>query len=142
MVVVEEVVLANGAHVGDEALAGLHPELPRATLFHLVAAWTTWASIGCWSWSFEMWNWIGVRDPSRSSMSLTPDVGVDDERNLDPDQTELPAQAGLDLVLDEVDRLLRLARGQDRVVVLRQDLLELGVVADAGTRKVGLLATG
>ena len=79
-----------------------------------------------------MWNWIGVREPSRSSMSLTPDVGVDDERDLDPDQAQLPAQVVLDVVLDDEDRLLRLARGQQRVVVLRQDLLELRVVADAG----------
>ena len=49
------------------------PNCCRATLFHLVAAWTTWASTGCRSWSLAMWNVTGVRDPSRSSMSLTPD---------------------------------------------------------------------
>ena len=49
-----------------------HSDSRNAALFHFVAACTTWASTGCLSWSLLMWNWIGVREPSRSSMSLTP----------------------------------------------------------------------
>jgi hypothetical protein len=45
---------------------GFMPNCASPTRFHFVAAWTTWASMGFFPWSFEMWNCTGVRDPSRS----------------------------------------------------------------------------
>jgi hypothetical protein len=48
------------------------PSCLSANLFHLVAACTTWASTGWRSWSFETWNWMGPREPSRSRKSLMP----------------------------------------------------------------------
>ncbi len=51
---------------------GCMPNCFSAILFHLVAACTTCALMGCLLRSFEMWNPIGVLEPSRSSRSLTP----------------------------------------------------------------------
>ena len=75
--------------------------------------------MGCWSRSFEMWNWIGRPRAVAVEHVVDARVGIDDQRDLDPDQAELTAEPRLDLVLDDVDGLLGLARTQDRVIVRR-----------------------
>jgi len=69
-------------------------------------------------------------------------AGVDDERHLNHLQSELAAQAVLDEALDGADRLLRLTRREERVVVTRKHRLELLVGADPGPARSARLGTG
>ena len=139
VVVVEEVVLADGAHVGDEPLAGLHAELAerhslplRRGLDHL---------------GVDRVLLVVVRNPEAHGRSgaVTVEVvvdaarRVDDQRHLDADQVELAAQTVLDVTLHGRKRALCLVRVQQRRVVPRQDLLELGIVADPRACEVSRL---
>ena len=72
-------------------------------------------------------------------MSLTPELRVHDEGHLHHLQAELSAQALLDVALDRVDRLLGLPGRQQRVVVGREDPVDLVVAADPRAREVRTL---
>lgn len=54
VVVVKEIILSDGPHVGADSLTGATFELLKATRFHVVAACTSWALTGCLSRSFEI----------------------------------------------------------------------------------------
>ncbi len=136
---VEEVVLAHGAHVGDQALARLHAELlqgdplPLGRRLHDLGVDRVLAVV------------VVDVEADRSARAVAVEVvvdaalGVDDERHLDTDEVELAAEAVLDEALDGGDRLLGLLGVEQRQVVVREDLFEVLVVADAGTGEVGLL---
>ena len=136
---VEEVVLAHRAHVGDEPFAGLHPELLQRDPLPLRRRLD--------DLRVDRVLAVVVRDVERDGPARAVAVevvvhaalGVDDERDLDPHEVQLAAEAVLDVPLDGRDRALRLLRVEKRRVVVRQDLLQLLVVADARTGEVGLL---
>ena len=138
VVVVEEVVLAHRAHVGHQPLAHLHPELlqrhplPLRRRLHDLRL-------------DRMIETETAREIDRRARPVAVEIVVDaalpahDERHLHPDQVELPAQPVLDVPLRRRDGDLRLLRVQQRPVVLRQDLLDFLVGADARSCQVGLL---
>ena len=139
---IEEVVLAYGAHVGDEALARLHAELAQR---HPLPLRRRLHDLGV-----DRVLAVVVRDveADRRPRAVTVEVvvdaapDVDDQRHLDADQAELAAEAVFDVPLHRGERALRLVRGQQRRVVVRQDLLELGVVADSRACEVRRLVDG
>jgi hypothetical protein len=57
---------------------------------------TTCAPTGCLSRPFEIWNCTGVREPSRSSMSLTPDSMSTNERDLHHHQVQFATEIVFD----------------------------------------------
>ena len=142
VVVVEEVVLAHGPHVGEEALAGLHPELGERRPLPLRR--------GLDDLGVDRVRVAVVRDvePHGRARAVAVEVvvdaarGVHDQRHLHERQVQLLAEAVLDQPLGAVERLHRLLRREQRRVVVRQHLLELGVVADPRACEVGFLGNG
>ena len=130
VVVVEEVVLADGAHVGQEPLARPHAELgereplPLRRRLHDLGVDRVQVAV--------------VRDVERDrrpravAVEVVVDaaLAVDDQRHLDERQVQLLAQAVLDQSLRRVQRPHPLTRLEQRLVVVRQHELELAVVAD------------
>ena len=139
VVVVEEVVLADGPHVGQEALADPVAELLERRALPLGG--------GLHDLGVDRVLVVVVGDVELDRPALAVAVehvvdarlDVDDERNLDHVQVQLLAEIALDVVLDYVDGLLGLPAVERRCVVVRQDLLEVLVVADARPGKIGLL---
>ena len=121
---------------------GFMSNCASAIRFHFVAACTTSASTGCCPWSFAMWNAHGRARAVAVEVVVDAARGVDDQRHLDADQVQLAAEAVLDVPLHGRERALRLVRGQQRRVVVRQDLLELGVVADPRACEIRRLVDG
>ncbi len=67
-------------------------------------------------------------------------VGGDDERYLHHHEAELGAQPFFDTGLDLVDRLLGLARPDERLVIVRENSGDLLVRPDSGSGQIGPLA--
>ena len=142
VVVVEEVVLADGPHVGAQALAEAHAELVQGDALPLGRR--------LHDLRVEGMAVVVVRDvepdgrPRAVAVEHVVDArrDVDDERHLDHREVQLTAQVLLDVALDRVDGLLRLLGGEGRVVVGRQHLGQFVVVADAGSGQVGFLRRG
>ena len=139
VVVVEEVVLAHGAHVRHEALAGLHSELRERDAFPLRGRLDDLRLDRVLSVVVRDVERDGAARPVAVEVVVHAALGVDDERDLDAHEAELAAEAVLDVPLDGRDRALRLFRVEERRVVVREDFLELRVVPDPRTREVGLL---
>ena len=109
-----------------------------AIRFHLVAACTTWRVDA-------LVEPEAARELDRRARAVAVEVVVDaafpghDERHLDAEQVQLAAEAVLDVALHRGDSALRLLAIEERAVVVGQDLLDLLVGADAGSRQVRLL---
>ena len=137
VVVVEEVVLAHGAHVGADALAGLAAELLQRDplpfgrgLHDLRIDWVHVAVVAD----------VELHGSARAipvEHVVDAAVAVDDERHRDHHEVQLAAEVFLDVLLDREDRPLRFPRRQQGVVVPRQHLLEIGVTADARSGEIG-----
>jgi hypothetical protein len=139
VVVVEEVVLPDGAHVGEDALAHLAVE-------HLERG------------SFPLRGGLHDLRVDRVLVVVVVDVELDrgaravaiervvhaaahvaDEGRLDAEEVQRLAQAVLDEAPGFPDRELSLLHVLGRFVVRRENLLQILVVADSRTGKVRLL---
>lgn len=131
-----EVVLAYRAHVGQEPLAGLHPEPPerhalprRRGLDHLRLHRVQVAVVR---------DVDADRRPRPVAVEVVAHAarGPDDERHLHGLQDEPLAQPVLDQPLGGVERAHGLTGSQERRVVGREHVLELLVAADSRPREV------
>jgi hypothetical protein len=142
VVVVEEIVLPDRPHVGEQALARPDAELPQGRPLPLGRRLD---DLGV-----DRMQAAVVVDVERDGRARSVPVevvvhtarGVDDQGNLDRLEAELAAQAVLDHALRRVERPHGLARAEQRLVVVGQDVLELAVVADPRSRQVGLFHAG
>ena len=137
---IQEVVLAHRPHVGDQALARPHAELPQRRSLPL--------GRGLHDLGFERMLVVVVCDMEldRTARTVTiqvvvdPALGVDDQRDLDLDQVELLAEVVLDVPLHGRDGALCVSGPEQRAVVRGQDPFEVSVVPDARSGQVRLLA--
>ena len=135
---VEEVVLTDRAHVGDDALADRavellqrHPLPLRGRLHHLRAQSRLDAEAA------------GESDRGAGTVAIEIVVHAallgDDQRHFDAEEVELAAEAVFDEALDCGNGLLSLLAVEQRGVMIRQDLGDLLIGADAGAGEIGLL---
>ena len=140
VVVVEEVVLAHGTHVGAQTLAGIHAELLERDPLPFGGRLD--------NLRVDRMLIVVVADvePDRRPRAVAVEhivdarLDVDDQRHLHADEVQLTTQVFLDVVLDRIDGELRFARIENRVVVGRQHLGQLLVGPDARSGQVGNLA--
>ncbi len=120
---------------------GFMPNCFSATRFHLVAACTTWASIGCLSWSF-----VDVELDRRAravAIEHVVDAALDvhDQRNRHHHQVQFLAKILLDVALRGKDGLLRFLDVQQGPVIIGQNLFQFVVVSDARPRQIRFLVS-
>jgi hypothetical protein len=138
VIVVEEVVLAHGAHVGVDAFADLaaellqRPALPlRRRLDHLRLDRPLETEPG------------GELDRRARAVAVEhvvhAAVAVDDQGDLHELQIQLLGEILLDVALDRVERPHRLHGVENRGVVGGEDLLHFLIRADSRAREVCLL---
>ena len=138
VVVVEEVVLAHRLHVG-----AAHPRAcgrsncASASRFHFVAAWTTCASIFL-SRPRPRLELHGRARPVAVEHVVHAAVAIDDQRHLHHVEIQLATESVFDVALHFEERLHRLHGGEQRLVVVGEDLRNLLVRADSGSREIGL----
>ena len=139
VVVVEEVVLADRAHVGEQPFAGAHAELRER---HPLPLGRGLDHLGVDRMEVAV---VGDVEPDRRARAVAVEIvvhaarRVDDQRHLHHRQPKLLAEPVLDQPLRRVEGLHRLLRREQRPVVERQQPRELLVAADARTREIALL---
>ena len=139
VIVIQEVVFADRAHVGAQPLSWLHVKalqgdtLPFGGCLHYLGVYRMDAAV------------IGNVELDGGSRTIAiqvivdPAFCLDDQGNRDHHQVKLPAKLLLDIDFGGKNRLLRVLGIQQGMVVLRQDLLQLGIVPNTGTCEVGSL---
>src|ERR1039458_9676098 len=136
VVVVEEIILADGAHIGAEAFALLHAEALEGDAFPLGGG----------------LNHLGVDgvhvavvrnvELDRSAGAIAVEIivhtaiDIDDQRDGDHHEVELLAEVSLDIILGGEDGLLGVLGVQQGGIILRKDSFEFGVIANAGSSQV------
>ena len=132
---VEEVVLAHGAHVGADTLPDLALELPQG---HPLPLGRRLHDLGVDA-LLEA-EPAGELDRRARAVAVEvvvdPALAVDDQRHLDHLEVELLAEVVLDGALDLEEGLLRVQAVEQGGVVRWKDLLHLRVRADAGSGQV------
>ena len=137
MVVIQEIVLAHGAHVGADALANFAIELLERDAFPL--------GRGLHHLRVDGMQVAIVRDmklnrrarPVAIEHVVDTALHIHDQRHLDHHQVEFLAQVVCDIAFHLEDGLLRLFRGQQGAVIPRQNLFQFFVIADSRSRQVG-----
>ena len=121
MVVIEEIVLAHGAHVGANTLANFAIELLEGDAFPL--------GCGLHNLRVDGMQVAIIRNVElhRRARAIAIQhivdtaLDIDDEGDFDHHQVEFLAQVIFDIALHLEDDLLRLFRAQQRTVPARQD---------------------
>ena len=139
MVVIEEIIFTDGAHIGADAFADSAIELlegdafPLGRRLHDLRVHRMQVAI--------------VRDvelnrgarPVAIQHVVDSALHIHNERDFDHHQVEFLAQAVLDIAFYLVQGLLRLFRGQQGAITLRQNFFQLLVIADSRPSQVGFL---
>ncbi len=136
VIVIEEVIFAHGAHVGAKAFARLHAKLlqrhplPLGGGLHYLRVDGVLVVIvrRCGT------GW-GARAVAVEQV-VDAALFIDDQRHFDHHQVELFAEVVFDVALHLEDRPLRFFGRQQRAVVLRQNLFEELIIANAGACEV------
>ena len=139
MVVVEEVVLAHGLHIGADSLPGTHSELLEGDAFPLRGRLHDLSVDGVLL--------VIIRDVKLNRCAgsvavqvvVDPTLGIHDQRNLNHRQVQFLAEVLLDVTLHRKQRLHGLLGGQPRSVVRGKELHQFFVTTDARHGKVCLL---
>ena len=139
MVVIQEIVLADGAHVGADALANSAIELLESDPLPL----------GCGLHHLRVDGMqvaiIRNMELNRGARAVAIQHVVDaalhihDERNFDHHQVEFLAQVVFDVAFHLEDGLLGLFRGQQGAVTPGQNFFQFLIVADSRSSQIGFL---
>lgn len=137
VIVIEEVVLADGAHVGAETFAETHAEIAKSGSLPLGGGLNDLSIDGM------LIAIIGNVELNGSAGTIAIEHVVDaafdvhEKRHGDHDEVQLFAEMVLDEAFNGEDGFLGIAAIEGAAVVGREDLLEFFVIADAGTCKIG-----
>ena len=136
---IEEVILAHGAHVGADAFADFAVELPEGDAFPLGGGLHDLGVDGMQVAIVRNVELDGGAGAVAIEHVVDATFDVDDERNLDHHQAELFAEVVGDIALYLKDGLLGIFRAEERAVTAGQDFCEFVVIADSGSGEIGFL---
>ena len=139
VVVVQEVVFADGAHVGAQAFAGPHVEALEGDAFPLGGGLHDLGIDGVLVAIVGNVELDGRAGAVAIQQVVDAALGIDDERHGDHHEVERLAQVLFDEGFARKDGSLRVPGGEQGRVVHWQDIFEFGVVANAWPGKVGFL---
>ena len=136
MVMIEEVVLANGTHVGEKTLADLESVLLKREPFPF--------SNGLHDLGVDRVLFIIVLNveidrrarPVAVEIIVHTAVAVDDEGALDAHEVKLAEQTVFDVILDSLEGDLRFFRVKKRLIVVGQHVPEYFIIADTRSGEI------
>src|ERR1039458_9076228 len=138
VVVVEEIVLADGAHIGAEAFALLHAEALEGDAFPLGGGLNHLGVEGVHVAVVRNVELDGGAGAIAVEIIVHTAIDIDDQRDGDHHEVELFAEMFLDVILGGEDSLLGVLGVQQGRIIPGKDFFEFGVIANAGSGQVRL----
>src|SRR5581483_10974638 len=139
VVVIEEVVFADGAHVGADALANLAVELLQRDAFPLGGSLHYLGIDGVLATIIRDVELDGSARTVAIQHVVDAALDIDNQRDFHHEQIKFLAEIVFDVALHVENGLLGFLRGEERMIIGGENAFEFGVIADAGTGQIGFL---